>query len=79
MAIRIKRTHFKGPISSGDNYLSPLVDPTLTPTARTFATGTTTLVASDLNAINTNTGATTGVVLVPVSYTHLTLPTNREV
>ncbi len=69
MAIRIKRTHFKGPLSSGNNFVPPLVDPTLTPTSRTFGAGTITLVAADLNAITNNTGATTGIVLVLPSAT----------
>ena len=67
--IRIKRSHIKGPWASGGNYLSPLVDPTLTPVARTGISGTITLVAGDLNAITTNTGTTNILVLALPSAT----------
>ncbi len=63
MAIRILRSHIKGPWASGGNPLLATVDPTLTPTAKNGVTGTQTLVASDLNGIITNTG-NTGVLIL---------------
>ena len=52
------RTFWKGALGSGANPVPPIVAPDTTPTAKTGVSGTTTLAASELDGIITNTGTT---------------------